>query len=121
VETSVTVRVAFDAGHSIKAIEREFRNHGHHWTVAATIAGEPDPATGWPRGSETLLGALEELTAELNLRNLDEMLPGVVTSPLFLAAQFLEMLAQHYPRISAVEVDCSDGTSGRVVRSPRQQ
>jgi 6-pyruvoyl-tetrahydropterin synthase len=121
VETSVTVRVSFDAGHSIKAIEREFRNHGHHWTVAATIVGEPDPTTGWPRGSEKLLPDLTELVAELDLRNLDEMIPGIVSSPLFLAAQFLEQLAPHFPRIHAVEVECSDGTSGRVVRSPRQQ
>lgn len=117
----MTVMASFDAGHSIKAIEREFRNHGHNWTVSATITGEPDPATGWPRGSEKLKPDLEALVAELHLRNLDEMLPGVVSSPIFLAASFLEKLALVHPKITAVEVECSDGTIGRVTRSPRQQ
>jgi 6-pyruvoyl-tetrahydropterin synthase len=115
------VRAVFDAGHSIKGIEGEKRHHGHHWTVLATVSAEPDPVTGWPRGSLALQSVLEDELRELHCRDLNEMLPGVVTSPVFLAAQFLEKLAVLFPKISAVEVECSDGSSGRVVRSPRQQ
>lgn len=118
-ETSITATARFDASHTIPDLERCSKLHGHSYTVHVTSTGDPDPKTGWPRGTDDLPKTLEDLTFELNRRNLADMLPGVVTSPMGIAAAFAERLVMHFPRITTVKVECSDGTMGRVKRTPR--
>ena len=48
------------------------------------------------------------LLAELDLRPLDKMLPGVVTTPLGIANWLFERITANYPGVMAVRV--SDGT-----------
>ena len=118
-ETSMTVSTDFDAGHSIDSLVKEARHHGHHWIVKATVMGDIDPATGWPRGADGLEEALCELALELDTRNLNDMLPGVRTSAFGVAAAFMERLVGKFPKLSSIEVACSDGTEGRITRTPR--
>jgi hypothetical protein len=72
------------------------------------------------RGAEDAPAELRKVTAELQEKNLNEMLEGSTTSPLGIAGQLLDRLALRYPRISAIRVDCSDGTAGEIRRAPRQ-
>jgi hypothetical protein len=60
------------------------------------------------------------LLGELRDQDLDEMMPGVVTSPIGIASGVLERMALHYPRLTSVRVACSDRTEGEVRRAPRQ-
>lgn len=110
-DISSSATLGFDAGHG---------DHGHHWDVEVSVSGDLDPKSGFVRGAELLMPALRELLAEVDHRNLDEMLPGSVASPLGVAAWVLDRLALRFPRIVRVTVDCSDGTSGEIRRAPRQ-
>lgn len=120
-EIIASARAVFDAGHTVSGLPRcSSSNHGHSWTVTVELTDELDAKSGVARGSETLLDSLEGLVRELRLRNLDEMLPGTVTSPAGIAAVVLDRLALRHPRITSVSVDCSDGTGGTIRRTPRQ-
>ena len=94
--------------------------HGHSWVLEATVEGDLDPKVGMVRGAETLQQHVTEWCGELNNRNLDDMLPGVVTSPLGIATAALNDLALRHPRIATVRVLCTDGTRGEVSRTSRQ-
>lgn len=120
-EVTSSAAGSFDAGHVIEALPRcSSPNHGHSWTVTVTIGGELDPKTGWVRGADTLPESLEGFLRELRGRDLNEMLPGTVTSPLGIASVTIDRLALRYPRIVRCEVECSDGTRGGITRTPRQ-
>lgn len=120
-DTSISAKATFDAGHTIPKLERCARpNHGHQWTVFAAVSGDLNPDTGFPRGAEKLPDSLDKLAAELSGESLDELLPGVTSSPLGIAASFLEKLVLFYPNLTSVEVICSDGLGGRITRTPRQ-
>ncbi|HET9613271.1 MAG TPA: 6-carboxytetrahydropterin synthase [Candidatus Limnocylindrales bacterium] len=118
-EITASTTAKFDSGHVVKSILACTRQHGHFYEVTATVTGELDPELGWPRGTENLPRDVWDFAKELQGRNLNEMLPGVVTTPVGIALSFMERLALTYRTLSAVEVRCSDGTSGRVTRQPR--
>ena len=117
----MSASATFEAGHTISASAHCARpGHGHHYEAKVVVSGDLDPETGWPRGTVNLCLDLDELTAELDGENLNELLPGVVTSPLGIATYIQEQLLMNYPGISAVIVTCSDGTEGTIRRTPRQ-
>jgi 6-pyruvoyl-tetrahydropterin synthase len=120
VEIISCVKASFDAAHRVENYELCSFGDGHTWTVYAFVTGELDPKTGWVHGSVGLPLSLERICHELDRANLDSMMPGVVSTPLGIAANFLERLALQYPRLSAVRVECSDGTAGEIRRTPRQ-
>lgn len=110
----------WDAGHSIPGLARCAREgHGHFYTAKVDVTGDLNPATGWPFGSDTLQDVLERIAAELNGRNLDDMLPGVVSSATGLAIYILERTSAPVPAVVGVTVSCSDGTEGRATRTRR--
>jgi len=111
---------SFDAQHRVPGYRPCDRIHGHSWIVEVDVAGELDPKTGWVRGAELLPEALDKWAEELNLGSLEELLPGVVTSPLGIASAALDALALRFPTIASVRVLCTDGTRGEVRRTPRQ-
>jgi len=119
VEITASATAEFDAGHLIKELLACTRQHGHFYVVTASVTGELDPVFGWPRGTQNLPTDLGDLVSEVNGRNLNELMPGVVTTPVGIAANFLERLLGRYPTLVAVGVKCSDGTSGTVTRTPR--
>ena len=110
----------FDAQHRIPGFLPCANPHGHSWTVEVEVGGDLDPKSGWARGSEELPRFLDEWTESLHRQDLNDFLPGVVTSPLGIASAALDALALRFPRILTVRVLCSDGTRGEVRRTPRQ-
>jgi 6-pyruvoyl-tetrahydropterin synthase len=119
VDITASASAQFNAGHLIKELLACTRQHGHFYDVEATVSGELDPVKGWPRGTEHLPTDLWEIVKELEGRQLNDMMPGVTTTPVGIAAYFMERLAINYPRLTSVEVRCSDHTAGRVSRTPR--
>jgi 6-pyruvoyl-tetrahydropterin synthase len=111
---------SFDAQHRIPGYEPCTRPHGHSWIVEVEVGGELEPKSGWVRGTAQLHTAVQDWAAELHLGDLNELLPGVVTSPLGIASAALDALALRFPHIATVRVLCTDGTKGVVSRTPRQ-
>ena len=120
VTSSATAQL--DAGHSIPDLPRCVRpGHGHSWTITVTVEDDLDPRTGWVRGSADLPLRLQTFVDQMQSEDLDEMLPGVITSPLGLASATMERLLLRFPKIVSVRVDCSDHTSGEIRRTPPQR
>lgn len=118
-DISSIATAGFDAAHRIPSYSYCSSPHGHHWDVRVTVTGDLDPKSGWIRGAEHLQAALLALMVEIDNKDLDEMLPGVVSSPLGIASWILDRLALAFPRIVRVTVDCSDGNAGEIRRAPR--
>lgn len=117
----MTAQASFEAGHTIQEFHPCARpGHGHHYDVSVSVAGDLDPKTGWPRATEDLPVDLQLLVSELDGESLTDMLPGIATSPLGIAAYIQERLLLRYPKIVEVTVDCSNHTRGTVRRTLRQ-
>ena len=103
--TFTTVSVSFEAGHTVFDRGRagttdEFcavPNHGHRWRIAVTADTIPDYGD--------FLSAVQSVIDEISGRNLNDMLPGVVTSPQGLGLYIRERLALDWPRITKIQVD----------------
>jgi hypothetical protein len=78
--------------------------HGHTFFVSATETGE----------SQSLLGDLEAVAAELHLRSLDDMLAGGGQGLDHMAAWFMERLLLRHPRMTLVEMWVADRPDVRV-------
>lgn len=118
-DIQASASAGFDASHVNFGYLPCARKHGHYWTVTATVQGELDPVTGWPRGTAELREAVRALAKELDGRDLPEMLVGAVMSPVGIATVLSERLALQFPSLREVKVHCSDGTEGVVLRTPR--
>ena len=75
--------------------------HGHNYTLEVTVAGEPDPDTGYVLDLAVLKRVLEERITDVvdhaNL-NLDvDFLQGVLPSTENLAVAFWHRIADHVP------------------------
>lgn len=102
-----TVVAEFDAAH---AVEGHFGggNHGHAWEVSVTVEGGLDPKTIQVVASDELRAALWVVIGELANRDLNDMLPGIVTTPEGLALYIRERLILDWPRIVNVTVKMGD-------------
>lgn len=93
-----TVGVSFEAGHTVSSDQAcEIPNHGHRWKVSVTTEVPPDHTE--------FLSAVQSVIDEIAGRNLNDMLPGVVTSPFGLGLYVRERLALDWPRITKVQVE----------------
>jgi len=95
---AVTVQAHFDASHQIEGMTGCDRRHGHTWCVRATVVGEREVDE---QGVLRVAGLsvdpdwrLQLIANELDCRDLDEMLPAVITTPEGVAAWFLERIAE---------------------------
>ena len=104
---SITAVASFEASHRLIGSERCFRDHGHHWTAEITVTAPEMERDGIPRGAEGLEKAWDTLMLEFDHRPLNDMLPGVVSTPLGLANYLFERITAEYPGTSVVRV--SDG------------
>lgn len=111
---TTTVTVPFEAGHQLDDPDGCRWAHGHRWTVAVTVAGSLDAKKVYVVDHFGLLAAVREVVDELRDRNLDDMLPGVRTTPEGIAIYFRERLALGVPRIVAIEVGMGDEIRSRV-------
>jgi len=110
VRHSLTVSKSFDAGHQVvdDAI-CSWGGHGHRWTVSVTVTGGLDPKTIMVVDHAELVGALDSIILELQGHNLNDMLPGVVTTPEGIGLYFRERLILDWPTISQIRVETSIG------------
>ena len=100
-----TAGVSFEAGHQLPDHSTECRwRHGHAWTVRVTVEGPLNPKTLQVVDHAELAVALSSIAREIDLRDLNEMLPGVRTTPEGISLYFYERLVLAWPRIVAIEV-----------------
>jgi 6-pyruvoyl-tetrahydropterin synthase len=114
VRHTTTVSESFEAGHQLDDPVACRWAHGHRWTVSVTVDGTLDPKKVYVVDHGALLAALRVVVDELRDRNLDDMLPGVRSTPEGLAIYFHERLALVQPRIVAVSVGMGEGVQVRV-------
>ena len=114
---TATVEASFDAGHLLPEHPQCGRLHGHHYRVLATAEGLMK-RTGPPVDITELHTALTGVSGELDGRNLNEMLPGVVTTPHGIARYIMERLMGSWPSLQAITVwerPCCSATVTREV------
>lgn len=111
---TTTVMVPFEAGHQLDDPDGCRWAHGHRWTVSVTVEGTLDAKKVYVVDHHYLRNTVFGVVAELVDRNLNDMLPGVRTTPEGLAIYFRERLALLIPRIVAIEVGMGDEIKSRV-------
>lgn len=111
---STTVSVPFEAGHQLDDLDGCKWNHGHRWTVAVTVEGSLDAKKVYVVDHYLLLASVRRVVDEFALRNLNDMLPGVRTTPEGMAIYFHERLALEHHRIVAIEVGMGAEIKSRV-------
>lgn len=92
---AVLVHSAFDASHQIEDDPLCGRDHGHTFHVTACVEGilERDESSIWRVfGTEDLQQRLDSVTRELDLRDLNAMMPGSTPIPETIAAWILERI-----------------------------
>jgi 6-pyruvoyltetrahydropterin/6-carboxytetrahydropterin synthase len=110
----VTRRVHFSAAHRLHnpaLSDEENRElfglcnspnwHGHNYELEVTVEGEVDPATGYVLDLKVLRDAAEDVTRDLDHRNLNldvAWLEGVLPSTENLVVAIWEQLAPRIPR-----------------------
>ena len=89
--------------------------HGHNYELDVTVAGEPDPDTGFVIDLAALKGVIEERVVEpLDHKNLNLDVPfleGVRTSTENLAVAIWAQLAPHVPGLSSKSASSSRWTT----------
>lgn len=112
---TTTVTVPFEAGHQLDHLEAcRWPGHGHRWTVSVTVEGGLDPQTMYVVDHHQLLGAVRGVVDELRDHSLNDMLPGVRSTPEGLAIYFHERLVLSFNRVVAIEVGMGDDIRSRV-------
>lgn len=92
---AVLVHGAFDASHQVEGDLRCGKPHGHTFRVSVCVDGilEKDEAGIWRVfGTEDLQDRLDTIVAELDLRDLNAMMPGSTPIPETIAAWVLERI-----------------------------
>lgn len=108
---SATVQATFAASHTVKDHPVCGRRHGHAWVVSVTAEAPISPKTGSVVDTAGLSTALAFLAVELGHRDIDDMLPGVVSTPEGIAVWVRERLLLAYPNITVVTVSNGDYTA----------
>jgi len=101
--TFLMCEVPFEASHQLAEPPCD-REHGHSWKLVVTIAASFDPLRGSRNSIAELRTDVGSLARELDHRNLNAMLPGVVTRPEGVAAWAQERLLMKYPHVHEVAV-----------------
>jgi 6-pyruvoyl-tetrahydropterin synthase len=102
---TTTAHVTFEASHFVMDHSLCGRTHGHQWNVAVTVEGGLDPRKIWVVEHGELLSSLNRIVREFADRDLNDMLPGVVTTPEGLALYVRERMTLEWPRIVRIEVE----------------
>ena len=88
---------AFSAGHSLPNHPHCGRVHGHSYRVLVTLEGEPDPdQSGLVADEAAARSLLTQSLAELDARNLNDMLAPALPSVQGVASWLWERFALHY-------------------------
>lgn len=104
----LTARQSFEAAHHVDGHSLCGVNHGHRWTIEVTISGGLDPKKVQLVDHGELVATLTPIIDELRDRDLNDMLPGVITTPEGLGIYVRERLILRWPRIAYVKVTMGD-------------
>ena len=110
-----TIERTFSAFHQIPGHPTCSYVHGHRWTVSVTVSGHYEARVGLSVDVPQLTTEFEAIMAELHLKPLNEMLPGVITTPHGLASWIMERLLLNWS-VTRVSVSDEPGISAMVVR-----
>jgi len=108
VRATVTVRGTFSASHQVSGHSTCGKLHGHSWTVDATVEGPLSPKSGMVVDHGEFAEAVDRVCRELDKRDLNGMLPGVVPVPEGIAGYVREQLILSFPTVISVMVRCDD-------------
>jgi 6-pyruvoyl-tetrahydropterin synthase len=103
VKLEYTVTQTFSAAH-----RSDGRLCGHNYTVSVTQVEE----------NRDIVHALASIIAELDERQLEDMMPAATTTPAGIAAWFVERLALRFPRLVRVTVAPNEKERVSVMRDP---
>lgn len=104
------VQISFEAGHKLIPCNGMVDPHGHRYLVRGFIERKYDPII--PPKLDELRDKMTEIRNELHGAIIDDMLPGVATTPGGIAAYLLERLML----CDAVEVRPDESTSVTLYR-----
>lgn len=103
----MTKEFRFDAAHYLPTAEKGHPNsrmHGHSFSVAVTLEGEMDPATGWIRSFAEVDEAIAGVRARLDHHLLNEI-PGLDVPTMERIAKYVfDALRPALPEITTVTV-----------------
>jgi len=107
-EFTATARAVFSASHIIPGHLVCGRQHGHRWSMSVTIGAGQDPKTGVLVGSYELAAAVSQFAFELNLEDVNAMLPGSQPTAEGISLALRERLSLIFPTIKVVTVTMDD-------------
>lgn len=116
---TTSARDAFQAVHEVEGHSVCGRVHSHAWQVSVSVEGGLDPKKVYVVDHGELEEALRVVIDEFRDGDLNDMLPGVVTTPEGVALYIRERLVLQFPRIGAVTVDMGPGVQVTVFSDPR--
>lgn len=115
-----SARVSFEAGHHVVGhSECAVMGHGHRWAIIVAVTGGLDPKTMQVVDHGDLLSALRSVVDEVAGRNLNDMLPGVTTTPEGIATYMKERLVLDWPKISSIVVEMGPNISVTLINELR--
>lgn len=100
----LTARDVFEAAHRVEGSRLCGVNHGHQWTIEATFSGNLDPKKVWLVDHGDFVAALTAIVDEFRDRDLNDMLPGIITTPEGLGLYVRERLILAWPRLAFIKV-----------------
>jgi 6-pyruvoyl-tetrahydropterin synthase len=107
----LTARQTFEAAHHVESHSLCGVNHGHRWTIEVSVTGQLDAKKVQLVDHGDLVAALATIVAELRDRDLNDMLPGVITTPEGLGLYIRERLTLAWPRLSYVRITMGESIS----------
>lgn len=101
---SVRISGEFDSAHSLVNDPDHGRVHGHGYRVEVQADLRFEAQRRQVTDTKPLQEAVASLCRELDGRNLNEMLPGVVSTPDGVASYFMERLLLSFPLVKQVTI-----------------
>lgn len=108
---TTSVRHEFEASHTVVGHSRCGWQHGHCWAVTITVGGGLDPKNILVVDHGDLWRALKRVVDEFADRDLNDMLPGVVTTPEGLGLYVAERLTLEWRGLREVRVEMGPAIS----------
>ena len=105
----------FDSAHHLPEVpdgHKCKRPHGHTWQCRIWVRGDVDRTLGWVVDYAELDAAWDKIAAQLDHRDLNELMPNPTTEHLiyWIYVKFQEALGE---RVNVAEVELCEGESGR--------
>lgn len=116
---TTSVRRVFEAGHHVPGHSICGWQHGHRWTITATVAGGLDPKKVLVVDHGDLRRALDRICDEVADRDLNVMLPGIVSTPEGIALYIAERLTLDWPGLTAIQVEMGESVTATITMESR--